>query len=138
MKGNSNFFVHAFKNPIAVDFSTSPIGKEPNVLGIDQQRVKKRVKRDLLDADFTPNDPLYEYMWYMNPDFEDRNENAVTNVDSDIRHMNVTGAWALGNGFKRSFFSVNEMNPLILSSITSLATNHLDSKPSEKDTLAKE
>ncbi|CAG5083466.1 Oidioi.mRNA.OKI2018_I69.PAR.g10383.t1.cds [Oikopleura dioica] len=79
-----------------LDLSTSPIGKEPNVLGIDQQRVKKRVKRDLLDTDFSPNDPLYEYMWYMNPDFEDRNENAVTNVDSDIRHMNVTGAWALG------------------------------------------
>ena len=56
------------------------------------------MKRDLLDADVTPNDPLYEQMWYINPNFEDRNE-AVTSLE-DIRHMNVTGAWALGYGLE--------------------------------------
>ena len=61
--------------------------------------MKKRVKRDLLDADVTPNDPLYEQMWYINPNFEDRNE-AVTSLE-DIRHMNVTGAWALGYGLEK-------------------------------------
>ena len=82
---------------------------DENIIGIDQQRVKRRVKRDLLDADVTPNDPLYEQMWYINPNFEQRNE-AVTSLE-DIRHMNVTGAWALGSGlkffsliFKRNFF----------------------------------
>ena len=76
---------------------------DENIIGIDQQRVKRRVKRDLLDADVTPNDPLYEQMWYINPNFEQRNE-AVTSLE-DIRHMNVTGAWALGSGLI-SFFLI--------------------------------
>lgn len=60
------------------DLVGSSLGKhsiyqESSVRWIEQQQVKRRVKRDyeLDPSPQSPNDPLYDHMWYMDPNFKE-------------------------------------------------------------------
>jgi len=53
---------------------------EPNVLSIEQQRVRRRVKRDF-ELDQTPNDPLYKDMWYMDPNYKEIVSTSCSNIN---------------------------------------------------------
>ena len=76
--------------------NASPLQEDASVVWFEQQRVKSRTKRDYVmedesrtKRDYVMEDPLYKDMWYINPEYERRN-------DKETRHMNVTAAWALG------------------------------------------
>ena len=64
------------------------------MLSFEQQYAKKRTKRDYIFEHFSegepPKDPLYTKMFYLDPNFPGRES------PEDIRHMNITGAWAQG------------------------------------------
>jgi hypothetical protein len=64
------------------------LDESDEVVWFEQQFVRKRVKRDFqIDEETvvqTMNDPLYDEMWYLIPDYENRNE-------KETRHMNITG-----------------------------------------------
>jgi len=69
------------------------LDESDEVVWFEQQFVRKRVKRDFqIDEETvvqTMNDPLYDEMWYLIPDYENRNE-------KETRHMNITAAWNMG------------------------------------------
>ena len=58
------------------------------ILSAVQQKTKNRVKRDFVEDNRPPKDPLYPRMFYLDPSYPGRQS------DDDIRHMNITGAWA--------------------------------------------
>ena len=62
-----------------------------------QQKIKSRQKRDFQSLKSLKKDPLYEEMWYLNPEYYDEMRGRYRNSPGeDIRHMNITGAWAAG------------------------------------------
>ena len=64
------------------------------IISFDQQYAKSRSKRDYTEDIFNennlPNDPLFAKMFYLDPNYPNRKR------PNDIRHMNITGAWAQG------------------------------------------
>lgn len=65
------------------------------ILSAVQQKTKNRVKRDFVEDNRPPKDPLYPRMFYLDPSYPGRQSG------DDIRHMNITGAWAQ-EGFLKS------------------------------------
>jgi len=63
---------------------------DDRILSAVQQKTRNRVKRDFIEEKRAPKDPLYPRMFYLDPNYPGRQS------DDDIRHMNITGAWAQG------------------------------------------
>ena len=57
----------------------SKLTERPDVRWVQQQKVLKRIKRSI-----GAQDPLYPFMWYLNPGFNSTDQ------------MNITGAWKQG------------------------------------------
>ena len=62
-----------------IDQLSNELSQRSDVAWAEQQKVVKRVKRGV-----GVQDPLYPFMWYLNPSYDKTD------------HMNVTGAWKQG------------------------------------------
>lgn len=86
---NHFHFLHPKVHRRSAQSSTRKLGLDDEVVWFEQQFVRKRVKRDFQIDDETlvetMNDPLYEEMWYLVPDYGDRSKKGIR------RHMNITG-----------------------------------------------
>jgi len=90
---NHFHFLHPKVHRRSTESSSRKLDLDDEVVWFEQQFVRKRVKRDFqIDEEIVVgkmNDPLYEEMWYLIPDYQNRNK-------EEPRHMNITAAWNMG------------------------------------------
>ena len=77
------------------------------ILSAVQQKTKKRIKRDFVEDNRPPKDPLYPRMFYLDPSYPGRQSG------DDIRHMNITGAWAQASFQVKFFFNFSQTRKIL-------------------------